>query len=151
MVRRRLVHREPCFVCGPAGGPQDPQAIQIAFVWDDAAQVLDAQCQFGRHCQGAPDYAHGGSVFAVLDEAMGGACWMSGLPVLTGRITIHYRKPAPLYASCRVEGRVVQRDGRKVTAQGRLIGPEGVCAEAEGLFIQQDRFDWNVELGEIVD
>lgn len=151
MARRRLVHHLPCFVCGPVGGPQRPEGIQIAYVWDDVSRILDAQCRFGSECQGAPGYAHGGSVFAVLDEALGGACWMSGLPVLTGRITIQYSRPVPLQLPCRVQGQVVDIAGRKVTARGQLFGPDGLCAEAEGLFIQQDRFAWNVELGEIVD
>ena len=89
-------------------------------------------------------------MFAVVDEALGGACWMSGLPVLTGKITIQYRKPVPLHQPCRVEGFVVHIAGRKVTARGQLFGPDGLCAEAEGLFIQQDRLEWNVDLAEIV-
>ena len=75
---------------------------------------------------------------------------MSGHPVLTGQVTIRYHKPVPLQQLCRVEGRVVRKEGRKITATGLLLGPDGMCAEAEGLFIEQDRFDWNVELGEIV-
>lgn len=144
MARRPLVHDDTCFAC--SGGAD----LSNQFHWHDTDQTLRSTTVFGPGCQGAPGLAHGGAVFTILDEAMGGACWMSGLKVMTGRASIHYKKPVPLGVAIQAVGRVVSVDGKKVRAHGELIGPLGVHAESEGTFILIEHHLWPVRLGDEV-
>lgn len=67
---------------------------------------------------------------------------MSGLPAMTGTLTIRYRKPTPLHRELRFEGELVKVEGRKVFASGRVYAGDTLTAEAEGIFvtINFDRF-----------
>src|SRR5262245_51363894 len=52
---------------------------------------LVGKAWFGPGAEGPPGLAHGGSVAAVLDEAMGAACWQAGHPSLAARLSIEFR------------------------------------------------------------
>ncbi|HMV69272.1 MAG TPA: PaaI family thioesterase, partial [Myxococcota bacterium] len=87
--------------------------------------------------EGPIHHAHGGSLAAVLDEAMGSACWIQGHRVLAGTLTIRYRRPVPLGSVALVRTEVVGVDGRKVTTRGAIADPGGgVYVEAEGTFVR---------------
>lgn len=64
---------------------------------------LLARAWFGPGAEGPPSHAHGGAIAAVLDEAMGGACWMHGHAVLAARLTVTYLRPVPLGTDATVE------------------------------------------------
>jgi hypothetical protein len=53
---------------------------------------------------------------------------------MTGTLTIRYRQGTPL-GDLRAEAWIDRAEGIKTWAKGRIIGPEGTTAEAEGLFI----------------
>lgn len=143
MATRPLVHEQTCFAC--SGGSD----LHNQFRYDPDNQTSYGETVFGPGCQGAPGFAHGGAVFTILDEVMGTACWMSGLPVMTGRATIHYKRPVPLGVSIRSVGRIVSIEGKKIHVHGELHSPDGLCAYTEGLFIRIDgRYNWPVRLGE---
>ena len=94
---------------------------------------------FGPGAEGPPEHAHGGSIAAVLDEAMGGAVWMSGHLALAAQLTLHYRNMLPLGTVTMVEASVSSVEGRKVHALGKINGPDGqLFCEAEGIFIKLD-------------
>ncbi|MBI5610386.1 MAG: PaaI family thioesterase [Deltaproteobacteria bacterium] len=139
-----LVHEQTCFAC--SGGSD----LRNRFTYDPEQRTAHGDTVFGPGCQGAPGLAHGGAVFTILDEVMGTACWLSGLPVMTGRATIHYKQPVPLNVPIRSLGRIVSIDGKKVHVHGELYGPDGLCAFAEGLFIRIDgRYHWPVRFGKV--
>ena len=97
---------------------------------------------FGTAYEGPPGCVHGGFVAASFDEILGAAQSMSGLPAMTGTLTIRYRKPTPLHRELRFEGELVKVEGRKVFAEGRVYAGDTLTAEAEGIFvtINFDRF-----------
>jgi acyl-coenzyme A thioesterase PaaI-like protein len=87
--------------------------------------------------EGAPLHVHGGVLAALLDEAMGGAVWVSGKPVMSVNLTLNYRKPAPLGTSLTIMGRVASTVGRKNFTQGQVILPDGeIAVEATGIFVE---------------
>lgn len=113
----------------------DPERFRVRYYTDPLGN-LAARAWFGPHCEGPPGHAHGGSVAAVLDEAMGGNCWVQGHAVLAGTLTIKYRRPLPLGSVVTVRTAVDRVEGRKVFAVGRLLDASGaVVAEGEGTFI----------------
>jgi hypothetical protein len=94
---------------------------------------------FGSAYEGPPGCVHGGWVAAAFDEVLGFAQSLTGNPGMTGRLTVHYRKPTPLLRELRFEARVLRVEGRKIFTEGKVFAGELVTAEAEGLFISFDR------------
>lgn len=101
--------------------------------------ALVGRIWFGPGAEGPPGHAHGGSMAAVLDEAMGAGAWMAGHTVLAARLTTEFRRMLPLNTEALLEAWVDHVDGRKVKTRGRLFGPGGeLYAEGEALFIVLD-------------
>lgn len=130
----------PSFISGDTVGNR----LRVAYFLREADNALCAMAWFGRAAEGPPGHAHGGSIAAVLDEAMGIAAWIAGHPVVAASLTVQFRKGLPLGTDATVETRVRRSEGRKVYMQATLRDQSSKCvfAEAEGLYIVQnmDRF-----------
>ena len=117
----------------------DSRRLQVRYFQDEESRQLRGRVWFGPGTQGPPGHAHGGSMAAVLDEAMGGAAWLAGHTVVAAEITISYQKMLPLETRCVIEARVVAVDGRKVRTEAEVKDRGGrVFATARGLFITLD-------------
>lgn len=142
----RMRHFEECIVSGSAN-PMGA-AIEVRREGDEAV----ADFTLGAAFEGAPQRAHGGVIAAVLDDVMGYVLSILRTPAYTGRLTVHYRAPAPLRVPLTARARLVGRDGRKLhlaaeirptrlTADAvtrvapRPVRDGGVVAEGEGVFI----------------
>ena len=79
---------------------------------------------FGAACEGPPGYVHGGWVALAFDEALGLANVASGYGGLTGRLTVRYRRPTPLYTEVRFEAHTARVDGRRLVTVGTLHSTE---------------------------
>lgn len=102
----------------------------------DGRQHLCARIWFGPETEGPPGHAHGGSIAAVMDEALGLAAWAEGYPVLVGNLNVRFRTMLPLQTVVTLESRVASAEGRKVTVHGRIFGSEEtVYAEGQALCI----------------
>ena len=134
----RLPHMmlEDSFVSGDSSG----RRLSLRYFRHDPDRTLRANVIFGPGTQGPPGHAHGGSMAAMLDEALGGAAWMQGHPVVAAELITRFKTMLPLGARCVVEARVNAVDGRKVRVAGRLRQGDGhtVFAEGEALFITLD-------------
>lgn len=120
-------------------GDKTGERLSVRYFSRDSDQALLAKARFGPLLEGPPGHAHGGSMAALLDEAMGLACWMTGRGVVAARLTVDFKNLLPLGTEALVEASVVRQDGKKLTTQGRLVGPDGTLfATGEGLFIQLD-------------
>ena len=118
-----------------SGDPEGHRLRVSYFQRQDGA--LTARAWFGRGAEGPPGYAHGGSVAAVLDEAMGAAAWAGGHPSIAARIEVDFRVPVPLGIDAVVEMNVVKVEGRKITTRARLLDANGrVLAESSGVFVR---------------
>lgn len=120
----------------PLIGKANPLAapIEVAIEGD----MVVGKATFGTAYEGPPGCVHGGFVAASFDEILGAAQSMSGLPAMTGTLTIKYRKPTPLHRELRFEGELVRVEGRKVFATGKVFAGETLTAEAEGIFVTID-------------
>ncbi|MFM8553247.1 MAG: PaaI family thioesterase [Acidimicrobiales bacterium] len=85
--------------------------------------------------EGPPGHVHGGFIAAVFDEVLGQAQSLSGRPGLTGKLSISYRSPTPLFRELTVRGWIDRIDGRKIFTKGTLHNGDTLCCESEGLFI----------------
>jgi acyl-coenzyme A thioesterase PaaI-like protein len=120
-------------------GKDNAHRLRVRYFSRDADSALVAQIHFGAGAEGPPRHAHGGSIAAALDEAMGLAAWLSGHKAVARRISVEFKRLVPLGTEATLEAWVEHVDGRKVTNRGRLRGPKGeLYAESEGLFIVLD-------------
>jgi hypothetical protein len=121
----------------PMIGKANPLAPPIE-LWLGDDGLMHGTAIFGAAYEGPPGCVHGGFVAAAFDEVLGSTQSLSGSPGMTGRLTVHYRKPTPLHTELRFEGELVNVDGRKISTIGRLYAGDVLTAEAEGLFISID-------------
>ena len=85
--------------------------------------------------EGPPGLVHGGVSALILDQMLGEAAAAGGGPGMTGRLTVHYRRPTPLGALTS-EAWMESTTGRKTITRGVLRDADGnVTVEAEGLFV----------------
>lgn len=120
------------FVSGGHAGDR----LRVAYFRRAGRPGLVGRAWFGPGAEGPPGHAHGGSIAAVLDEAMGSSAWQDGYPVVAAKLVTDFRNMLPLSTDARFEARVERVEGRKVWAVGRLYGDDGtVFCEAQGLFI----------------
>jgi acyl-coenzyme A thioesterase PaaI-like protein len=122
------------FPYSPLIGPGNPIALPVEFRFE--AGIVRGRATFTAPYCGPPEHVHGGVVAAVFDELLGTVNVANGLGAMTGTLTVRYRKPVPLHAEIRMEGRPAGVDGRKVYAEGTMWHGETLLAEAEGIFIQ---------------
>lgn len=87
---------DPSFVSGDPFGNR----IRVRYFKRERDGALVGKVWFGPGAEGPPGHAHGGSMAAVLDEALGAAAWMSGHPVVAAKLVTVFRRMLPLGTSC---------------------------------------------------
>lgn len=119
-----------------AGAPDD-RRVQARYFRDPRDGTIQAKVLFGRLTQGPPGHVHGGAMAAVMDEAMGGAAWLEGHPVVAAQLNLSYLQLLPVERPCLAVARLDQVQGRKVHAAGFLGSPDQqtIYCRATGLFI----------------
>lgn len=85
--------------------------------------------------EGPPGHVHGGFLAAAFDEILGISQGLAPNPGMTGRLTVTYRNPSPLFQQLTLRGYVRKLEGRKIFTYATLHKGDVLCAEAEGLFI----------------
>ncbi|MBI5508013.1 MAG: PaaI family thioesterase [Deltaproteobacteria bacterium] len=120
-----------------ASGEPDGQRLRVRYYHRDGDDAMLGKVWFGPGTEGPPGHAHGGSICALMDEAMGGSAWMLGHPVVAARVTVNFRKIVPLGTVAWFRAWVEAVHGRKVTAKGVLTSAHATdtFADADGLFI----------------
>ena len=94
--------------------------------------------------QGFGGMLHGGVVTSALDETMAWTAMLTeSVAVVTGTLTMRFRKPSPVGIDYLIEGRVRERRGRRVLLSGRLVNAatSDDVATAEGMFLVQENLD----------
>jgi acyl-coenzyme A thioesterase PaaI-like protein len=120
-------------------GEPDGDRLRVRYYRRETDGRLVGRAWFGPGSQGPPGHAHGGSIAAVLDEAMGAAAWQAGHLVVAVQLNISFRTMLPLGTDSYLEAWVEGVDGRKVRTRGRLHTAGGAAfAEADGLFLEID-------------
>ena len=120
-----------CFACGSlnVGGLQLVLHVEGATCWTE----LDLPERF----QGWEGIAHGGIVCTILDEVMAWALVGQDAWGLTARMTVEFKRPVPVGAHLRAEGRLGEARRRLLTTTGRLLDATTgqVLATAEALYV----------------
>jgi acyl-coenzyme A thioesterase PaaI-like protein len=130
-----------CFICGK----KNPYGLKLNFYEVDG-RVETTFTPRPEH-QGWPGYLHGGILYAVLDETIGRVGFTIDAWVMSGRVEIRYRAPAPINQTLHIVGSLVRDRGRALELQGFAQLPDGiVVAEATGLYMRiPDRMRMSLE------
>ncbi|MBL8019561.1 MAG: PaaI family thioesterase [Leptospirales bacterium] len=85
-------HHTNCFGCGI----DNARGLHAEFPFDETSGEVRFDHIPDRFQEGAPGYAHGGVLAALLDEAQGTLCYHVGHLVMTQQLHIKYHKATPL-------------------------------------------------------
>jgi acyl-coenzyme A thioesterase PaaI-like protein len=125
------------FETHPIVGPGNPMAPPVAIEHTEHGVV--AHATYDHRFEGTPGCVHGGLLSAAFDVILGGAASRAGYPIVTGTLTVRYRRPTPLHTPLRFEGQLDGVDGRQVFSSARVLAGDEVTAEAEAVFITVGR------------
>jgi acyl-coenzyme A thioesterase PaaI-like protein len=139
-------HHQSFIDYSPFIGSLNPLAPPIRVRFENDTVI--GTCTYGAAYEGPPGCLHGGYIAAGFDEMLGFAQAFSGRPGMTGRLTVSYRSPTPLFREVTFTGKLDRVDGRKIYTTATLTDGDRLCAEAEGLFIslRPEAFQRLVEL-----
>lgn len=119
-------------------GNPDSNLMRVQYYRREKDGALVGKAWFGPNAEGPPGHAHGGTIAALLDEAMGGVAWMAGHAVLAAQLTTKFRRMIALDSVVMFEALVDAVEGRKIKTKGRLfLADQTVFGEGEGLYIKK--------------
>lgn len=102
----------------------------------DGRTSVEGRGTFGAAYEGPPGFVHGGWIACAFDEMLGIANISAGHPGMTARLTVHYRRPTPLFKELRFRAWLDRVEGRRIMSRAEVWDGETLTAEAEGLFVQ---------------
>ncbi|MDZ5619639.1 PaaI family thioesterase [Nocardioides bizhenqiangii] len=118
-------------------GVRNAVAPPVELAWQDD-DCVHAALSLGAAYEGPPGSVHGGVSAMILDHLMGETASARHTRVtVTGTLTLRYVQPLPL-GPVRMEARIVEVNGRKVTVSGWIAADQpdsSPAVEATGLFI----------------
>ncbi|PJZ68854.1 thioesterase [Leptospira perolatii] len=85
-------HHTNCFGCGP----DNPKGLHASFPFHEESGEVRFSFLIEKSFEGAPGFAHGGALAALLDEAQGVLCFHLGHFVMTDQLYMRYIKACPL-------------------------------------------------------
>lgn len=119
-----------CLICGQ----HNPIGLHARFTTDAGKGMASTTVSIPTVFQGWQGITHGGMIAALLDETCAQACMARGEAVVTVTIELRYRAPVPTGSVVSVTGEVREQKGRRITAYGKLMVGETLCAEAHAVF-----------------
>lgn len=125
-------HNDRCMVCG-SDAASSP-LLEPFRVLDE--HIVGTRVRFDDRHQGAPCYAHGGAVAALLDDACGYVSYLVVRMFVTAHLEVDYRRPVLLGHEYDVRARCVGIEDRKVHLAADLLDDGDIVAESRGLFIE---------------
>lgn len=122
-----------CFACGV----RNDSGLKLTF-WVEGDEIV-TEFTPEQHFQGFPGVLHGGILATLLDETLSRTASIEGRWMMTGRLEVRYRRPAPLGPRLRVTARQLSARSRMVHAEGEVRladDPSVILADARGVFLR---------------
>jgi uncharacterized protein (TIGR00369 family) len=126
-----------CFGCGP----DNPVGLKLAF--ERTGDVVRSHTKIARQYAGYRDFAHGGIVATMLDEAMGWAMLhLAGRHGVTKSLRVNYRRPVLVERPIVVIARVTHERDSAVILRAHVEDERGrllAGAEGEWVAVREER------------
>ena len=120
-----------CFGCSP----ENPSGLRLRFFRD--GEGVRCETTIAPAYQGAPDVVHGGIQAVLLDETCCAAAFFTlGGFVVTGALSLRYRRACPVGRPLVISARIVANEGRYL----RITGEIRVAGESEPLTVSEGKF-----------
>jgi len=110
-----------CFACGA----RNPIGLKLRFDVDAAARTAVATFTPRPEHQGYADITHGGILATVLDEAMMKLCRDLGIPAVTARLEVEFKRPATPGETLTVRGWIDADRGRIIETRAEITASDG--------------------------
>ena len=124
-----------CFACGK----DNPQGMQLQFVYDKARGCFTCRFRLSKRYTGPPGYCHGGIIATILDDAMGKLNKLRQVTAVTAQMKIDYLRPVPLNKPLRVDSRELRVRGHKHYHMAEILNEAGdTLARSHGIFVAID-------------
>jgi uncharacterized protein (TIGR00369 family) len=118
-----------CFGCSST----NPAGLHLRF--RRRGEVVVADCVIAERFHGAPGIAHGGIIATLLDEISCAAAWaVRGGHVVTGEISVRYRRPCPVEIPLALSARVTAEHSRYLTIEAEVRRADELLARSTGKF-----------------
>ena len=120
-----------CFACGA----RNESGLRLVFTQAGDRVVTEFIPQ--AHHQGFPGVLHGGILATLLDETLSRTGALRGEWLMTGKIEVRFKRPAPIGRPLRVWGEIRRERNGALDAAGAVELEDGsVVADARGLFVR---------------
>ena len=116
-----IINDDYCFACGA----RNPIGLKLRFDVDAAARTAVATFTPRPEHQGYADITHGGILATVLDEAMMKLCRELGIPAVTARLEVEFKKPAAPGETLTVRGWIDADRGRVIATRAEITASDG--------------------------
>jgi acyl-coenzyme A thioesterase PaaI-like protein len=124
---------------GPLRGEANPVAPPLRFepaTRPDGAPAVGARARLGPLHEGPPRRVHGGWLAALFDEVLAVVQRDAAINVVTARLSVRYRRPAPVGAELVFVGWIDDEGERRVVARATCHADDELVAEAEAEFVR---------------
>jgi acyl-coenzyme A thioesterase PaaI-like protein len=128
---------------GPLRGEANPIAPPLRFEpatrpdgSPDGAPAVGARARLGPLHEGPPGRVHGGWLAALFDEVLAVVQRDAAINVVTARLSVRYRRPAPVGAELVFVGWIDDDGDRRVVARATCHAEGELVAEAEAEFVR---------------
>ena len=120
-----------CFVCGA----DNPVGLHLHY-WQEGNQIVTSFTADERH-QGFPGVLHGGLISTILDETMGRTALFTRTWVMTGRLEVRFRQPAPTHQKITFRAWLTRARRSAFESVGEARLDDGtLLSDARGLFLR---------------
>lgn len=118
-----------CFGCSSS----NPAGLQLRFRRRGATVVSD--CMIAERFHGARGVAHGGIIATLLDEVSCAAAFVDRKTfVVTGELSVRYRRPCPVEVPITLSAHVVSEHARYLVVKAELRRGDELLADSTGKF-----------------
>ncbi len=115
------------------------KSFKVIYYLNKETKHFYTQATFTDAAQGPPKHVHGGVTAAIFDEALGGAAWFNGYPVLTAQLNLTFKVPINIKTKIFVDSWIDSIERKKIYLRGVMVDSDDIIyAEATGIYLFQD-------------
>ena len=138
-----IVDDGTCFACGKL----NEHGLHLSFSIDENEKTAKTDFAVPQRFNGWENSVHGGIISTIMDESMVYACAGVGLFVVTGELTVRFKKPVPVEKTINIIAKVTSQNSRIMETEATILMNGKPLASAKGrMFIMRKLTDSELRL-----